>query len=280
MKHTKTLSSLAACLLLSLSLTACGQSQQAADSNQTSSNESTQSQQAASSDLKLVNEGMLTLASDFSFAPFEYIENNEKKGFSVELAQALCDKAGLKVNWLDPLKFDTLVPLVKQGGKIDAAWASITINDKRKQEVDFSDPYLDSNQGVIVANSSEFNSAADLNKAGISVGVQSGTTGEEWAKENLTQAETLAFDETTAAFAALAAGKVQAVCVDLPVIKYNMTSGALKEVKLIEEIPTGEQYGIAVSKDNPELTKKLNEALKALKEDGSYDKIYQKYFGN
>lgn len=228
--------------------------------------------------LHLVHEGKLTLASDLSFPPFEYMDGHNKKGFSIELSELICKKMGLEPNWLDPHKFDSLIPMVKQGGKVDAAWASITITDERKKEVDFSDPYLDSNQGIAVIDKDTYKDEASLNVEGVKIGVQSGTTGEEWAKENLPQAQSLAFDEITAAFAALQSGKVQAIVVDLPVLTWSMKQDALKGAQLIAEIPTGEQYGIAVSKDNPALTKKLNEALKEIKADGSYDALVSKYF--
>lgn len=260
-----------AAILLCAGLSACSPAQQAetpASSPEASSQNS----------LNLIHEGELTLVSDLSFPPFEYMDDLEKKGFSIELSELICKKMGLKPNWLDPYKFDSLVPMVKQGGKVDAAWASITITDERKKEVDFSDPYLDSNQGVAVLDPEAYADEASLNVEGIKLGVQSGTTGEEWAQENLSKAQSVAFDDITAAFAALQAGKVQAVVMDLPVLQWSMNQGALKGAKIIMEIPTGEQYGIAVSKDNPELTKKLNEALKEIKADGSYDALVAKYF--
>lgn len=273
-KIIQSISLLCAAAALSSTLVACSQkAEQPAPKTEAAKT------QAQAGELKLINEGQLTLASDFGFPPFEYIENNEKKGFSVELVQAICEKAGLKANWLDPLKFDTLVPLVKQGGKIDVACASITVTQARQQEVDFTEPYIDSNQGILVKSDNTAAKGADLNKANTQVAVQSGTTGEEWAQENLPQAQVVAFDDATAAFAALNAGKVEAVCLDLPVIKFNLANGAVKDVKILEEIPTGEQYAIAVSKDNPELTAKLNQALEDIKKDGTYDKIFQKYFG-
>lgn len=258
-------------LAVSIALAACG------------TNESQEKGQAKdapvqSSEISLVNDGKLTVASDFQFPPFEYMDGSSKSGFSVELVDALAKELGLEANWLDPIKFDTLVPLVKQGGKIDAAVASITINEERKQEVDFSDPYLDSNQGLAVLSSSKFSSLDDVNKPGVKVAVQSGSTGEAWATENLPQAEIVVLDDNTAGFAALQSGKADAVALDLPVMQW-MIKESYPEAKIIEEIPTGEQYGIAISKENPELTKQINDALKKLKDNGTYDKIHAKYFG-
>lgn len=267
-KKAATLIALSCVLALSLVMGGCG-----------SSSENAEPAKQASSEMAMVNSGKLTVASDFQFPPFEYMDGSNKTGFSVELVEALAQEMGLEANWLDPIKFDTLVPLVKQGGKIDAAVASITINEERKQEVDFSDPYLDSNQGLAVMKDSNFASQEDLNKAGVKVAVQSGSTGEAWATENLPNAEILVLDDNTAGFAALQSGKADAVALDLPVMQW-MVKESDPDAKVIAEIPTGEQYGIAVSKENPELTKKLNEALKTLKDNGKYDEIHKKYFGN
>lgn len=258
--------SLVSVLVLAFALSAC------------SGSEAPKEDAAADAALTLVNEGQFTVTSDYQFPPFEYMEGNEKAGFSIELVTALAEEMGLEANWSDPVKFDALVPLVKQGGTIDAAVASITINEERKQEVDFSDPYLDSNQGLAVMKDSQFASQEDLNKEGVKVAVQSGSTGEAWASENLTNATIVVLDDNTAGFAAMQAGQADAVALDLPVMQW-MINDAYPDAKVISEIPTGEQYGIAISKDNPELTKKVNEALAALKANGKYDEIVAKYFG-
>lgn len=240
--------------------------------------EGEKTQASAEGGMKLVKPGTLICASNFQFPPFEYMDNGKPAGFSVEFMDLLAKKAGLTSEWAEPLKFDTLLPLVKQGGKIDVACASITINDQRKKEIDFTDPYLDSNQGVAVLKDGPFKTAKDLNADGKKIGVQSGTTGEAWAKENVPAAQLVVFDDTVSAFNALQAGKVDAVISDLPVEKW-MAKTSFTNVKVIEEVPTGEQYGVVVSKDNPELTKALNKALAEIKADGSYQKLLDKYFG-
>ncbi len=110
------------------------------------------------------------------------------------------------------------------------------------------------------------------------VGVQSGTTGEAWAKENLKGATIVPFKTATEAFSALQAGNVDAVVNDLPVSKY-LVKDTSRGLKIVQEIPTGEQYGFAVSKDNPKLTAGLNYGLAKVKASGKYDEIYKKWFG-
>lgn len=257
-----------------------GASQEAGQTQKKDADKNEADQKTEITSAEFVEPGYVTFVSDYQFPPFEYMEGTDKKGFSIDLSNALCQAVGLQAKWADPIKFDAIVPVVQQGGKVDAGWASITITDERKQEVDFTDPYLDSNQGVAVAESSDMATLEDLDKAGKKVAVQSGSTGEEWAKENLKNAEVVTLDDNVAGFAALEAGQVDAVALDLPVMQWMINDAYKGKAKVIAEIPTGEQYGIVVSKDNPELTKLLNKGLAEIKKNGEYDKIYTKYFGD
>ncbi len=230
---------------------------------------------AEGSDLGLVVEGKLTIGSDCDYPPFIYLDGSEPRGFEYDLMLAVCEKMGLELNFLAPQKFDTLIAAVATGGKMDLAVSSINITDERKETVDFCDPYFDSNLSLSVLKTSSYKSSADLE--GKQVGVQSGTTGEAWAKENIADATVVPFDDQSSAFVALQAGKVDAVCIDLPVAA-DMIKTSYSDCALIEEIATGEQYGFAVSKDNPALRDAVNEALKAVNEDGTYAAIYDQYF--
>ena len=230
-------------------------------------------------DYTLIEEGKLTVASDLATPPFEYADDSgEPQGFTVELMGMIAERLGLELNYLPAQKFDGIIPSVKQGVKTDVGACNITITDERKQEVDFTDPYMDSNQGVAVAKDSGYEQVSDLNQAGVKVAVQSGTTSEEWALENLPQAQTVNFDDWTAAFTAVMSGQCQAVVCDLPVEQW-MVSNSFTDMEIIEEISTGEQFGIAVSKDNPGLTQAINEALADIRADGIYDELYEKWFG-
>lgn len=227
----------------------------------------------------LVEEGKLTVASDLATPPFEYADDSgEPQGFTVELMGMIADRLGLELNYLPAQKFDGIIPSVKQGVKTDVGACNITINEERLREVDFTDPYMDSNQGVAVAKDSGYDQASDLNQAGVKVAVQSGTTSEQWAMENLSNAQTVNFDDWTAAFTAVMSGQCQAVVCDLPVEQW-MVSNSFTGMEIIEEISTGEQFGIAVSKDNPGLTETINQALADIRAEGAYDELYKKWFG-
>lgn len=237
------------------------------------------SSQNASSTYTLVENGKLTVASDLATPPFEYVnDSGEDQGFTYELMGMIADELGMELNYLPAQKFDGIIPMVKQGVKTDVGACNITITDERKEEVDFTDPYIDSNQGVAVAKNTGYDTVDSLNAPGVKIAVQSGTTSEEWAIENLPQATTVNFDDWTAAFTAVMSGQCQAVVCDLPVEQW-MVSNSFTGVEIIKEVPTGEQFGIAVSKDNPELTQAINDALAKIKSSGAYDKLYEKWFG-
>ncbi|MEG0147472.1 MAG: ABC transporter substrate-binding protein [Raoultibacter sp.] len=224
----------------------------------------------------LVNPGKLTVAASLDFPPFESLDGSKPVGFAVELMHMLADEMGLECNYLTTVKFDTIVPMVSAGGKADVGVSSFTINPKRAKEIDFTDAYMDSNQSLVVMGSSAYTEVAQLE--GKKIGAQSGTTGYDWAVENIKGAEVVPYDEVTAIFAALQAGQIDAISIDLPVSQSYIKT-AYPDAKIIKETPTGEQYGIVVSKDNPELTKALNQALAAVKSNGKYDTLYTTWFG-
>ena len=226
----------------------------------------------------LVEEGKLIVASDLANPPLDYVENNENKGFEVELMDAIAAKMGLTCEYLPAMKFDAIIPLIKQGGKADLGVSNFTITDERKQEIDFTDPYLDSNQGVVTRADAEKDSADTLNADGVKIACQSGTTGETWAQENLPQATIVSLDDPVQAVTGVSTGLYDAAAADLPVMSY-LCSQSFTDCTVAIEVPTGEQYGIVVSKDNPGLTQKINDALAELDADGTIADLQIKWFG-
>ncbi|MFD0703574.1 amino acid ABC transporter substrate-binding protein [Slackia equolifaciens] len=274
------------CLIAALSLCAvvalAGCSSNSDTSTDTSANteaaESTDTNTAATDDgsYTLVEDGKLTVVASIDFPPFENLVDGQPEGFEVDLMTAIAEQMGLEINYLPTMKFDALVPAIAAGGTADVSAAGITITPDREAEVDFSDPIMDSNQCIVVKKGSDITGSADL--SGKTIGGQSGTTGIDWAKENAPDAEIKTFDEYTAVLAALQSGQVEAVVMDKPVADYYILN-AYQDCEVVEAIPTGEQYGIAVSKDNPNLTAAINEALQALKDNGTYEEIQMKWFG-
>ncbi len=249
-------------------------------SGSNSSSSSDAGSSAASDTYTLVEDGKLTVAAELGFAPFEYMDEKtgDPVGFDVDLIAAVAEKMGLTSSYLPNQKFDTLVPLVKQGGKCDVAIAGITITDDRLAEIDFSEPYLDSNQAIVVKKDSGENEDT-LNAAGKKVACQSGTTGDDWITENLASAERVPLDDVTAALTGISTGLYNAMVIDLPVASYMLTQ-SFSDLEVVKEIPTGEQYGIAVSKDNAALTEAINKALDEMESDGTMAELKTKWFGS
>lgn len=262
-----------------MGLVGCGGSSSGSDA---SGSDAATSDASSSGDYTLVEDGKLTMISNFYFPPF--VSMNEKtgdfEGFDVDVYKAICDKLGLEPNILPSVQFDTIVPTIKQGGKADVSLGAITITDEREQEIDFSDPYLDSNQSIVVKKGSDATTEDELNVEGMQIAVQSGTTGESWAQENLPNATTVPLDDIIQALTGISTGLYNASVTDLPVSSYEIKQ-AYSDLEIPEggEIATGEQYGIVISKDNPNLTKAINEALSELQDDGTMDSIEEKWFG-
>lgn len=250
------------------------------NSNATSTDSSSDAKSDEKKGMTLIEDGKLTVVAELGFAPFEYMDEKtgEPVGFDVDVINAVAEKMGLTASYLPNQKFDTLVPIIKQGGKADVSIAAVTITDERLESVDFSEPYLDSNQAVVVAKGSS-ETEETLNDASKQVVCQGGTTGDEWIGENLPDAVRVPVDDVTAALTGVQTGLYQAMVVDLPVASY-MLAQSFSDLQIVKEIPTGEQYGIAVSKDNPELTQAVNKALEDMKSDGTMKEIETKWFGS
>ena len=245
-----------ACALMGLM--ACSPSKQEnAQSSATSQSES---------GYTLVTKGHLTVVAELGFQPFEYFEGNSTTpvGFDVDLITEIAKRLNLEVTYLPNQKFDTLVPT--------------TITDERSQEVDFTTSYLDSNQSLVVKSGST-ETEQTLNDASKKVVVQTGTSGEDWAKENLPNATIVSVDDVAAAMAGVQTGLYDAMVIDLPVAS-NLISTSYSDLTIAKEIPTGEQYGIAVSKDNPALTEAINKVLADMEKDGTMTALKTKWFGS
>ena len=239
------------------------------------------SDESASSSTTAKGGEELSVCSDIPYEPMEFEAEKGATpsgytGFDIDLVQQIADGADrtLKVK-VTP--FDGIIGALN-AGQCDAIVSSLTITDERKQNVDFTEPYFNSDQSILVRkeDAGKYVTLADL--TGAKIGVQSGTTGEEYVNKNQPEGSTVtALPGAADLFAALDSGKIDAVVQDYPINAYRATQR--DTVALSEKIPTGEQYGIAVKKGNTEVLEIFNKGLAAAKADGSYEKIYVQYFG-
>lgn len=225
--------------------------------------------------LGLIQPGTLTVCSDIPYPPFEFEEGGEYTGFDMELMEKI--SAGLDLELaIKDVGFEGLQSgSALAAGTCDIGASAMTITDEREENLDFSEPYYDSLQSLLVPEDSDIKTIEDL--AGKTVGVQQGTTGQKYAQENVPEdAEVTAYPSDAELFPALQSGGVDAVLQDLPVNLLHTQEGAFT---IVEEYDTDEQYGFAVKEEGAEkLLEAVNEQLATLREDGAYDEVYDKYF--
>lgn len=272
-----------ACVLgvLSFALVGCGggSSSSASASSAADSASTSTSTASTSGSYALVKDGKLTCISETGFAPFEYIDvasnSTEPIGYDIDVANEVAKRLGLTCEFLPSQDFDTLLPTIAQGGKADIAIAGITIQPDREKTVDFTNPYYSSNLAVIVKKGSS-ETLKTLDAADKKVACQTGTTGNDWIKESLPNVtDPVALSEVSAGLNGVVSGMYDAYVIDLPVAEKNLSSYA--DLTILEKIATGEEYGIAVSKENPELTKAINGVLAEMKSDGTLAKFESKW---
>lgn len=237
----------------------------------------------ASSDgeLTLFESGKLTFATSPDYPPFENLEDGEYVGLDMDLGRAIADYLGLECVYTN-IDFDGIIPAIVAGGQADAGLSGISITPEREEQVLFTDPYYIDNQAVAVMSDNteitEDNAAEALNNEAVTIAVQSGSTGADFAAENFPNAEQLPFPNFTDAFAAVQAGQADAVCGNKAVVD-QMLAGAYSDEHTVLTSATGEEYAIAVSQDNPDLVDAMNEAIAALTEDGTLDEIIANNMG-
>jgi polar amino acid transport system substrate-binding protein len=202
-------------------------------------------------------------------------EGGEIVGFDIDLMTAIAKEAGFEFEFVNTRWDGIFVALAS--GEFDAVISAATITPERAETVDFSDPYFDAGQ-VIVVRADEMDISGPDDLAGKEAGVQIGTTGDIWLTDN-TEANVNRYDENTLAFQALADGDVDAAVADSPTAAEIVKANPEMNLKLLPGVYTEEQYGIAVNKDKPELLEAINAGLAAVKASGEYDEIYDKYFG-
>ena len=216
------------------------------------------------------------IATDASFPPMEFVDENKNiVGFDIDLMNAIAQEMGFEVEFKNTAWDGIFAGL--EGGEYDAILSSVTITDERKQKYDFSDPYINAGQAVVVrADETRIKSDKDL--PGKVVGAQIGTTG-AFAVEKIQGATLKEYDTIDLALLDLVNGNIDAVVVDTPVAAdYALASETFKgKLKIVGEPFTEEYYGLVVRKGETELLKLFNEGLKKVRASGKYDEIYAKW---
>ena len=215
----------------------------------------------------------LTVGSDIPYPPFEQGKAPNYEGFDIELMEAIAEKIGRKAEFQDT-SFDTIFRDLAQG-RFEAVASATTITDEREETVDFTNPYYFSEQAILVKEGEgEIDSVEKL--SGATVGVQQGTTGQEFVEEEGDAGELRKYPQGPDGVNALENGTVDAVVIDIPVAENAVK--ASEGLETSAAIPTEEQYGFAVAQGETELLEELNEGLKQVIDDGTYATLYEKWF--
>lgn len=217
---------------------------------------------------------VLRVGTDATFPPMEFTENGKRTGFDVELVEAVGKAMNRKIEWVD-IDFKGLIPgLVSK--RFDMAVSAIYITDERKKVVDFTEPYYAGGLVAMVKDNSPIKTPADL--AGKKVTVQVGTKSVSFLGTHYPKAQLVEVEKNQEMFNLVDIGRADAAVTGKPAAyQYVRTRGGLR---VLEQQLTTEEYGMALRKDTPELTKAVNAALAKLKADGTYAQIVKKWFSN
>ncbi len=224
----------------------------------------------------LVAADKLTVCSEIPYEPFEFEVDGQYTGFDFDVMQAVADELDLEMEFVSTGFTAITSGSAMAANQCDIAASAITITAEREEAIDFTSPYFDADQSLLVKADSGLASLGDF--VGRNLGVQSGTTGEAYAQDNNPGAEIVSFENGGELFIALEAGSIEGILQDLPVNGYRSTQDAT--VTVVETFTTGEQYGFAVQEEGKEaLWEAVNEAIATIKDNGTYDSIFAKWFG-
>ncbi len=267
-------------LAMTASLAACGSSAGTAASGSSSAGSASASASGSSSaaTFTTVEAGKLHMATNAAFPPYEMVKDDGSyEGIDVEIATAIAQKLGLELV-VDDMDFTSVITAV-QTGKEDIAMAGLTVNDERKQNVDFTDSYATGVQVVIVPENSDIKTVDDLANDKM-IGTQEGTTGYIYCSASVEDGgygedHVIAYTNGATAVQALLAGSVDAVVIDSEPAKAFVAANS--GLKILDTEYTREDYAIGVSKDNTALLNAVNGALQDLQNDGTVQSIIDKY---
>ena len=221
----------------------------------------------------------IKFATEATYAPFEYLDDkNEFQGFDIDLARAICEQAKLECSFHNQA-FDSLIPSLKFR-RFDAVMAGMDITPEREKQVLFTTPYYE-NSALFVGQQGKFTSIDQLK--GKKVGVQNGTSHQSYLVDNWVSKGllTVPYASYQSAFLDMMNGRTDGVFADTAVAadwlkqhkEYAVVGAPVTDAKYF-----GTGFGIAVAKGNQELLTQLNKGLAEIKANGTYQKIFDKYF--
>ncbi len=218
----------------------------------------------------------LVVAMELAYPPFETRdEEGNPVGISIDIAKGFGEFIGREVV-IENTAWDGLIPAL-QTDRADMVISSMTISEERKQTVDFSEPYANAMLALLTNKNSKIEKAEDLNVAGKKIAVKTGTTGHAYAMKSFTNAQLIVLDNESACVAEVSQGKADAFIYDQLTIYRNWKNNESTTNAVFIPFQDVEYWGVAVKKGNTELLDSLNTYIKKSIEDGTFDKISDKY---
>lgn len=224
----------------------------------------------------------LRIGTEGAYPPFNYLtESGELTGFDVEIAQALCDEMQMRCEFVTQ-DWDGIIPALK-AGKFDAIVASMSITEERRQVVDFTDKYYNTPPALAAPKDSDLAGVTPADLAGKIIGAQGSTTHGNYAEAKFPDSEIRLYPTPDEYKLDLDSGRLDAVIDDIIVLSDWIDSEAGACCKVVAALPAdpainGEGVGIALRQGEDELRQKLNAAILAIRANGKYAEINNKYF--
>jgi len=228
------------------------------------------------------NKNEVVVGLDDTFVPMGFKDSSGKLvGFDIDLAKEVFKREGMKVT------FQSIDWSMKESelraGNIDAIWNGYSINKQRKKQVNFTNPYLANRQVIITLASSPIKTKNDLK--GKNVGVQNGSSSLDAVNKDkslvnsFSNGKPVLYENNNEALMDLEAKRIDAVVADETLARYYINKRGESKYKILQDNFGEEEYGVGVRKDDNQLKDKINKEIDAIKKDGTYNKIYKKWFG-
>lgn len=275
MKVWKKLTGITLTAVMAVSLTACGGG--AKSGNDATQGSSSKPAAGPVEQIKARGKLLVGVKYDLNLFGLKDPASGKVEGFDIDLAKAIAKKILGDENKIElkEVTSKTRIPMLKNG-EIDMIVATMTITEDRKKEIDFSDVYFMAGQSLLVKKDSKINGLADLPK-GAKVVTAKGSTSATNIREKAPGAQVMEFENYAEAFTALKSGQGDALTTDNALL-YGMAKQD-PNYRVVQETFTEEPYGIGMRKNEDELVKLVNSVIKEMKDNGEYDKLYEKWIG-
>ncbi|EPR10421.1 amino acid ABC transporter substrate-binding protein [Ruminiclostridium papyrosolvens] len=281
MKKGRIIKALASAMALTFLVSGCGTPGESSKSSSTAGESTASSSTAAVEQSwdKVKEKGELVLGLDENFPPMGFRdEDNNIVGYDIDLAKEVASRLGVKLT-IQPINWESKDQELNTGN-IDCIWNGFSINEERKQNILFSDPYMKNNQVVVVMADSKYNTLADLK--GKSVSLQAQSSAADALDKNTdfksSLKDVVELKDNTLCLMDLKTGNTDGVVMDEVVARYQIKMNSEK-YRILDESLAAEEYGVGFRKGDVQLMTKVNDTLKAMAKDGKITEISNKWFG-